>query len=766
MLKKIIQGLAVGLAAALAALLLWSGGALTRFEAKTWDWRVTRLAKPGAATDNIRLIFIDQYSLDWAKKEMGLKWPWPREVYKPILDFCRRQGARAVIFDMVYTEPSYMGVEDDRAFGAAIAETTGFVGTVFLGQDGVSTNWPKNLRVPEMRGLSAWLAEAGQRRSGWWRAWSGRERGGPPASAIEGSPRGRRSMPTATFPIPEVATNATLLGNVHATPDSDAIFRRLELFTVFDGKAVPCLGLAAYLVAAPDPTLSIAPGLLRIGPSSSALPQSKIENRKSSILPAVPIDRRGRALLNFRGPAGTHQRFTAAAVIQSELRLQEGQGAEPPIKDPAAFKDCYVFLGCNAPGLLDLRPTPISRVYPGAEIFATALDNLLSNDFMRDAPRWFTLLLVVSMGLLAGLLTRLGRNAYENVLVFVLAIPLPAVLCVAAYQRGFWLPFLAQESAVLFALVGAVLVNYATEGKQKRFIRGAFKQYLSETVIEQLTRHPERLTLGGEQRTLSIFFSDLQGFTTISEGLNPQELTALLNDYLTAMTDIIQEEGGTVDKYEGDAIIAFWNAPLAQDDHGARSVRAALRCQAKLAELRPALRERTGKDLFMRIGINTGAVVVGNMGSHNRFNYTILGDAANLASRLEGINKQFGTYTLISEATRIAMDLPPAPAAAAAPRPGEIAVREISRVAVVGRKTAVQVFEPMAPDEFAARREDFAVFAQGLAAYYAGRFAEAVRAFESIQEKDPPAAAYLRKCRALLAQAPAAWDGVWVMTEK
>jgi len=762
MLKKLLQGLFVGLAAALVALALWAGGALTRFEAKTWDWRVMRLAKPGAATDRIRLIFIDQYSLDWAKKEMALKWPWPREIYKPILDFCRRQGARAVIFDMVYTEPSYMGVEDDRTFGEAIAQTTGFVGTVFLGKDGASTNWPTNLPVPEIRGLNLWLTENPR---------------GPGNLARRNLDRDRegRIMPTATFPIPEVATNADLLGNVQATPDSDAIFRRLELFSVFDGKAIPCLGLAAYLVSAPGETLSIEPGTLTISsplmsPQRSAVSRQPESSLTSEVLTSdlcfhsVPIDRRGRALLNFRGPAGTHQRFTAAAVIQSELRLQEGQGEEPPITNAAAFKGCYVFLGCNAPGLLDLRPTPISRVYPGVELFATALDNLLSNDFMRNAPRGFTLLCVLVMGLLAGILTRLGRNARENILVFVLTLPIPAVLCVAAYQEGYWLPFLVQETAVVFALVGAVLVNYATEGKQKRFIRGAFKQYLSEEVIEQLTRHPDRLKLGGEQRTLSIFFSDLQGFTTISEGLNPQELTTLLNDYLTAMTDIIQEEGGTVDKYEGDAIIAFWNAPLAQEDHAIRAVRTGLRCQAKLAEMRPELRVRTGKDLFMRIGLNTGPVVVGNMGSHNRFNYTILGDAANLASRLEGINKQFGTYTMISETTRVAMG-------------DAFTVREISRVAVVGRKTAVRVFEPMFPEQFAARQKEFDAFAQGLAAYYAGRFDEALRCFEPLKEKDPPSDAYVRKCRSLMDQPafaealragkpPPAWDGVWIMTEK
>ena len=195
------------------------------------------------------------------------------------------------------------------------------------------------------------------------------------------------------------------------------------------------------------------------------------------------------------------------------------------------------------------------------------------------------------------------------------------------------------------------MIYYTTEGRQKLFIKNAFKQYLSPAVIEELIQHPERLKLGGERRVLSIFFSDLEGFTGISEGLEPEELTALLNEYLSAMTDIIQEEGGTVDKYEGDAIIAFWNAPLLQPDHAERCVRAALRCQEKLAEMRPAFRERIGKDLRMRIGINSGPAVVGNMGSHTRFDYTMLGDAVNLAARLEGINKQFGTYTILSQAT-------------------------------------------------------------------------------------------------------------------
>ena len=197
---------------------------------------------------------------------------------------------------------------------------------------------------------------------------------------------------------------------------------------------------------------------------------------------------------------------------------------------------------------------------------------------------------------------------------------------------------------VLGALVAATIVNYATEGRQKAFIKHAFKQYLGAEVIEQLIADPSRLQLGGEKRDLAIFFSDIEKFSSFSEKLDPPTLTALLNDFLTDMTGIILDEGGYLDKYIGDAIVAFWNAPLAQRDYAVRACRAAIRCQRRLAERRQEFFDRTGAMIKMRVGINTGDVVVGNMGSKERFNYTVLGDAANLASRLEGANKAFGTY--------------------------------------------------------------------------------------------------------------------------
>jgi len=709
--KKILEGALIALASTAAASVLWAAGWLDRWEYRTWDWRESFMARPSPSTDKIRLVFLDQQSLDWGQRENALSWPWPREVYGAILAYLKRAGAKSVAFDVLFTEPSKYGVADDLALGSAIEEQQGFVGALFLGEKtGSATTWPGGIPAYplEIRGLEEWLSTS-------------RSRDGVAA---------RRAL----FPVPEIASRAAVLADVQHNPDPDGVYRRVRLFRLFDGKAVPSLALGSLLAASPQAGVEIRPGSVSIAGK------------------AVPIDREGYAILRFRGASGTtYRQYSAAAVIQSELRLQAGE--DPVIRDPDAFRDRHVIFGFSAPGLYDLRPAPVGGVFPGSEIHATALDNLMEGDFPENAPLAAAVALTLLPALLSAVSVVFSRNAWKSLLLFAVCLPLPVLLSLFAYAKGYWLPLVFQEAAVSLSLLGGLAVNYATEGKQKRFIKGAFRQYLSPEVIERLIAHPELLKLGGERRTLSVFFSDLQGFTSIAEGMDPEALTALLNEYLSAMTDIVHEEGGTLDKYVGDAIIAFWNAPLDQPDHALRAARAAVRCQEKLSELRPVFRGKTGKDLFMRIGLNTGTAVVGNLGSRSRFDYTILGDAVNLASRLEGINKQFGTYILASETLRSAV--------------GEgVAAREISRVAVVGRKEPVRVFELFPQRERPAREKALSAFAEGLREFYAGRFSAALESFLAVETTDPPAAAYARKCRALIDHPPEGWEGVWTMTEK
>lgn len=710
--KKVAYGLLAGALAAGAAGVLDHTGLAARWDNPLSDWRARRLAKPSVATPQVKLVLVDQYSLDWVSQNMQIKsWPWPREFYGPILDFLKRNGAKAAVFDMLYTEPSTYGVADDEALGDAAGRFGNFVGAVFLGKTTAQAKtWPDyaHFNPIQVEGLEAWL-----------------ETHPGPAQEIVAD--------GAAFPIPELSKKVAWLANVREVPDGDGVFRRVAPFRIFDGQVLPSLGFAGWLAGLDKPVQAV------LGPDAL-----EVDNRR------IPLDSTGRTILKFRGKSGTHQTFTAAAMIQSEQRLLEG--GEPTIRDGSVFQDAYVVFGLSAPGLKDLRSSPMGGDYPGPEIYATMLDNLLAGDFLRDAPASAVWLWVLLLALVAGVAAASARNGWQSAAAAVVLIPLPVVAGLAAWPAGFVLPAAGAMVGVVLALLGGAVVNFVLEGRQKLFIKGAFKHYLSAEVIEQIMRDPGSLKLGGERRELTIFFSDLQGFSSISERLGPEDLTKLLNDYLSDMTDIILAEGGTLDKYEGDAIIAFWNAPLMQPDHAVRAVRAAVRCQQKLAERRTEFEARTGAVLRMRIGLNTGAVVVGNMGSSNRFDYTVLGDAANLASRLEGANKALGTYLMISESTWSQTN-------------GAFPGRELGFLRVVGRQTPVRVYEATGLAGEAAGAAEQA-FAAALAQMRAGQWPEAAEAFARLAD-DAAAKTYAAKCRALAAAGPAAaWDGIWNLTEK
>jgi adenylate cyclase len=676
--NKFIRGVFIGFAGALLALIPYFLGYLDSWEQRTWDWRAAFMAQPGRATDDIRLILLDGKSLDWGRKESGLSWPWPKEMYAAVAGFCHRSGAKALAFDVLFEDPSGYGIEDDRRFGQALATFGHTATSVALDDEDGSgdEHWPVGIPLPQFK-------VSGLRQ---WRLLQDRK---------------KNAFSRATMPIAEVAQNTAVLCNVTQSPDSDGIYRKIELFGVFDGQVLPALGLGNYLAAHPGATLQIESGRVILNGNP------------------IPVDSGGSAILRYRGPAGTYKTYSAAAVIQSEIQTLNGES--PNIKDTGTFKDKYVFFGMSAKGLYDLRSAAVAGVLPGVEIYATMLDN-----FLRTS------------GSLA---------------IAAIALSLPVFMSLGAYHLGYWLPVVVLEITAILTTGIGLIVSYATEGRQRRFIKNAFKHFLSPDVIEQIIADPDRLTLGGERKVLTIFFSDLQGFTAISEGMDPESLTALLNDYLSEMTDIIHAEGGTIDKYEGDAIIAFWNAPLDVDEHAVRAVRAALRCQAGLKGMQSKIQRQIGKELRMRIGIHTGPAVVGNMGSRTRFDYTVIGDAVNLASRLEGANKEFGTYTMISGASRELLH-------------DRFATRELARLNVVGRSQLVVVYEPMFDEDYARKQEILETFHEGLSHFYRGDFKPSLEAFASIQKVDPVAAAYAVKCRALIDDPPPHWQGVWVMETK
>src|SRR5574344_1883841 len=543
---------------------------------------------------------------------------------------------------------------------------------------------------------------------------------------------------TPLKPVPQIASSSAMLGNITSSIDSDGVVRRARFYAP-SKSAEPCLALASLMTAG-----------------------------KNIDIKKIPQASGGGMYVRYVEDITRYAPYSMKQILTSEYEIEKAESsgtyidfAHSDFLDPKQFTGMHVFFGLYTPGLFDICTSPVSSVYPGGGVHLSQLDTILRGDYLRDTPLVCTLSLAFMTSVLGILLgasrkqIRLQTFLVETA-VFAVGIAGYIIILYVVFARGLILPFSAPLAAFILSFISAVSVSYLTEGKQRRYLKAAFRQYLSPTVIDELIENPSLLKLGGEEREITAFFSDVQGFTSISEKLHPDELTDLLNTYLSAMTDVILAHGGTIDKYEGDAIIAFWNAPTFQEDHARRAVEAAIECQKKLAEMRPMLREKSGRDFYQRIGLNTGRAVVGNMGSRSRFDYTMLGDSVNLASRLEGINKQFGTYTMCTKATKDE----------AVTFGSALCWRELAKVAVVGKKEAVTVFEPREQDVFEAKKETIAVFEKGRDLFYNGDFMHALELFESQAVNDPPCSKYAEKCRSLIATPPQNWDGVWHSTEK
>ncbi len=457
-------------------------------------------------------------------------------------------------------------------------------------------------------------------------------------------------------------------------------------------------------------------------------------------------------IIRYYGPTGTYASYSIAAIINSYAQLQEGMAPQIP---PRTFKDKIVFIGGSAPGILDLRPTPFSPVYPGVEILATALDNILHKDYIRIPSPFVFYFFLALLTAITAIGSSVLKKIWMTIPFAVFCLGILASVTSLAFGWGYWLEFVAPGFAVVLSFTGAMVLNYSFEGRQKRFVKTVFRHYLSPDVIDRVLKDPSLLRLGGEKRIITSFFSDVAGFTSISESLSPEELVHLLNDLLSEITDIILSHGGTLDKYEGDAIIAFWNAPLDQPDHAVRACRAALECQKRLEELRPEFAQKSGHELFMRVGLNSGPAVVGNMGSHSRFDYTAMGDTINMASRLEGACKHYTVPILVGETTFLmAKDA--------------VLAREVDLVRVVGKSKPERVYQVLEEKNQASpeTQKNVATFHMALDLYRKKKWDEALNLFGRIKD-DKLSAMYVSRI-AHLKQTPLPddWSGVYDLTQK
>lgn len=542
------------------------------------------------------------------------------------------------------------------------------------------------------------------------------------------------SRGSARLPVPEIRAGSAMLGDTTMPPDFDGVFRRVPLTTKLPAGSLPTL------------------------PAAAAMTDS---GRELADFHAPLTD--GRMLVRFHGKSltndprlKTYASYSAGDLILAENAFEEKR---KPALDPALFKDKLVFVGMSAAGLLDNRPSPIASVFPGTEIVAAAADNLLNGDYLVPAGT-AALLALVLFGLLAGgAASGLADRAGAAPLILLVGSGALTAAACAAFRRGVVLDMVAPQLALWLGFAASSAYNYAVEGRRKRYIQGAFSRYLSPEIVARIAENPEMLALGGERREVTVYFSDIEGFTTISEKLEPEALTRLMNRYLGEMTDTILASGGTLDKYIGDAIMAFWGAPVPSADHALAACRTALANQKRLVELAGEFARLGYPPVRARIGLNSGPAVIGNMGSALRFSYTALGDTVNLSSRLEGANKAYGSYILISEATR-------AGAGAA------VETRELDFVMVKGKHQPIRVYEllGLAGETEERLLKKARTFENGLALYRARKFAEAEAVFASVAADFGPDHAsdeYVARCRHCRAEPPPAdWNGSYALTEK
>ncbi len=695
-------GPVLGLLASLALLPLSWTVVLQGFELKTVDARM-RLRGAAPVAPEVVVCAVDRRSV----ARLG-QWPWPRSVLAQLVRRLNQAGARTIAFDMIFAEPDRGGIEQDRALEDAFEEAGNIVLGFYLTAEDVGSGEAPTRYPAPVETLVL-----------------------PPGDFPELS-----SWSALVTNLPSLTQVAPLAGNFNVIPDSDGTVRHYSLVVRHSTGVYPSLALRAVERFRGGPGISVRP-------YQGVVPRVRLGGLE------VPSNEKGELWVNFRGGFGQTFRY------ESIVDVLDGKVA------PDAFRDRLVFVGATETGLGDVVTTPFDTMAPGVEVHATVADTLLHERYMHDgAPEaLFGIMALLFLGPLAGGLATAPRRPLHGAwgvaaVVLLYGVSTQLVFIRAARHLDLVLPVMATAVGYTAA---AVWRNVFTEARARE-IRRLMGKYVPDPVIQEMLRDPENVRFGGEKRELTVLFADLRGFTSISERLPPEEVVTFLNRFLESMTEIILAHEGTVDKYMGDAIMAFFGAPVAQADHSQRACAAALAMQASLAERNRQLVAESRQPVLAGIGINTGPMSVGNMGSTRIFDYTVIGDHVNLGSRLEGLTRRLGVNIIVSQFTadQVAVDF---------------VFREIDLVRVKGRKVPVRVFELLGASGEKVLTEDFRrQFADGLAAYRARSFDMADKCFRDalrLRPDDGPSKLYLDRLKAFQTSPPHSdWDGVTKMSEK
>ena len=707
-----------GLLILVLSLYLLGNRLLDIIELKTYDMRQAMRPAP-ASEPAVVIVAIDEKSL----AALG-RWPWSRATLARLVEQLDTFGARVIAFDVFFSEAEnraaleqierlereqgvtgeaspYARVKRalaaDASFAKAIAKSAKVVlPMVFL----MSEDEARHQNPSEAaRALVAMQEQA--------------------VKLIRDRGDGRLDFPMPAIPglivnLPELTAAARSIGHINSVPDArDGSVRWAPLVLRYQGLFFPAADVQAVRLYQNDPAFAL---------HTTAYGISGLQLGERFIA----TDEMGRALINFRGGARSFPTYSASDVLAGRI-------------DATLFRDKIVLVGATAQGLGDYRTTPVGAVFPGVEIRANTIQNLIDGDFIQR-PDWMFLFDVVLMitlgGLLVVLLPRFGVRR-SAIVTFLLAGGYLLLAVVEFRSQLIWINVVYPALLIVLLYVSSTLVHYFTAEREKRQIKGAFQHYVPVAVVDQILRNIDELGLGGEKRELTVLFADIRGFTGIAESLSPEALVQLLNNYLTRMTDQVFRHEGLLDKYIGDAILAVYGAPLHHPDHAKRACRTALD-MVRAARAMQIENENQGLPPFnLGVGINTGPMVVGNMGSKTRFDYTVIGDAVNLGSRIEALNKQYGTHILISEFTYRQV------------KDEFTQVREIDVTTVRGRNEPVRLYELILPELYS-DLDWLPEFQRAYELFRADLRAQARPVFKKLAEAygDPVSRYYAERCHA------------------
>jgi adenylate cyclase len=735
----------VRIALGLAVMLLFVGhagkfyniGLISRLDNIMYDTRLA-LTMPGGVDPRVVILDIDERSLD--KNVLG-RWPWRRDKISALLKkLFDEYGVVIIGFDVVFAEP-------DESSGLPVLEklAKGKLKDVSQFQSALSELRPEldydSIFAKTLKGRPVVLGY-----------YFNSEENAVHSGAIpepvlpKGSFQGRNISFTSWHGhggnLPEFQAAAANAGHFNPLVDPDGVSRRVPILAEFEGAYYEALSLAMIRVLAGFP--KVEPGIP--GERFASKSYSGLEWLKAGPV-TIPVDENVSALIPYRGKRGSFKYISFADIYADKVPKAELKGK-------------IALIGTSAPGLLDLRSTPVGSVYPGVEIHANMITAMLDNDFKQKPPYMLgaevVLLLVggIALALLVPLL-----SPFKATLASVLAIVLIIGLNVLVWTKGGLVLPLA-SSLLMTVLLYALNMSwgYFVESRSKRQFTELFGQYVPPELVDKMAQDPEKYSMEGKSEELTVLFSDIVGFTSISESLSPKDLSQFINEYLTSMSLVIRNNRGTLDKYIGDAIMSFWGAPVNDPEHARQGVISAMAMQSELESVRAQMRARGWPDIRIGIGVNTGQMSVGDMGSKLRKAYTVMGDAVNLSSRLEGLTRVYGVGILVGSNTRQVVK--------------DIVFREIDRVKVKGKDEPVDIYEPIGIEGQVDKKviDEIKLWHKALRGYRAQKWDEAEMDLFNVQRMSPECKLYdlyferIKQCRA---DPPGPdWDGVTAFKTK